>query len=98
MSMTKDYYLVLKVGHQATADEIRSAYRHRAHELHPDISNFDSEPFLELQEAYAVLGDPALRAAYDRDAEPIQVRVATGFSKRRAPEPFREIEPVSGFR
>ena len=72
--MKKDYYLILRLRPEATEQEIRSAYRRLAIELHPDISGFGSEPFLELQEAYSVLSDPMRRAAYDRKAVEIPVR------------------------
>ena len=55
-------------------EEIRSAYRRLAIELHPDLSGFGSDQFLELQEAYSVLSDPMRRAVYDREAEEIPVR------------------------
>lgn len=95
----KDFYLVLNVGREATPEEIRSAYRRRAHELHPDKSGTESEPFLELQQAYSVLSDPALRSAYDRGSYSISIR----FTERSpampaAAEPFQEIEPAGGFR
>jgi molecular chaperone DnaJ len=74
--MKKDYYLILRLKPDATAEEIRSAYRRLAIELHPDISGFGSDPFLELQEAYSVLSDPVRRAVYDREAEGIPIRRA----------------------
>src|SRR5271165_6116919 len=72
--MKKDYYLILRLTPEATAEEIRSAYRRLAIELHPDLSGFGSDQFLELQEAYSVLSDPMRRAVYDREAEEIPVR------------------------
>jgi molecular chaperone DnaJ len=72
--MKKDYYLILRLTPRATADEIRSAYHRRALEVHPDVSGADSGPFLELQEAYAVLSDPARRAVYDREDDEIPIR------------------------
>ncbi|MBV9673236.1 MAG: DnaJ domain-containing protein [Verrucomicrobia bacterium] len=72
--MAKDYYLILRVKPQATSDEIRSAYRRRALELHPDQSGLTSDPFLELQEAYHVLSDPSRRAMYDRHAGEIPIK------------------------
>src|ERR1700757_3325457 len=72
--MKKDYYLILRLTPEATEREIRSAYRRLAIELHPDISGFGSDPFLELQEAYSVLIDPMRRAIYDREAEEIPIR------------------------
>jgi len=64
--MAKNYYAVLGVSPTATFDEIRSAYRQRARKYHPDHFGQDSSPFLDVQEAYAVLGDPSNRSSYDR--------------------------------
>ena len=43
--MKKDYYLILGLTPEATAEEIRSAYRRLAIELHPDLSGFGSDQF-----------------------------------------------------
>jgi molecular chaperone DnaJ len=72
--MKKDYYLVLHLNSNASGDEVRSAYRRLAREVHPDTSGADSERFLELQEAYEVLGDPVQRARYDHQTQEIPVR------------------------
>ncbi len=63
--MAKNYYAILGVLPSATLDEIRSAYRSRAKKYHPDHFGKDSAPFIDVQEAYDVLGDPAHRASYD---------------------------------
>ena len=47
----RNYYDVLGVESDATQAEIKSAYRQRAKELHPDHYNGDSEPFRALHEA-----------------------------------------------
>ena len=64
----KDYYEVMGVPRDATADQIKRAYRQLARKHHPDVSKgADAEArFKELGEAYEVLKDPEKRAAYDR--------------------------------
>jgi len=65
----KDYYATIGVGPEATADEIRRAYRRLALECHPDRNPGDpgaAERFKEVSEAYAVLIDAAKRREYDR--------------------------------
>ena len=60
------HYRLLGVGAAATGEEIRSAYRRLAVRLHPDKGGA-CENFAELQEAYAVLSDPARRRRYDAE-------------------------------
>ncbi len=64
----KDYYSILGVERDASADDIKRAYRRLARKYHPDVSSeADAEAkFQELQEAYEVLKDPEKRAAYDQ--------------------------------
>lgn len=64
--MAKNYYAILGVLPTATPEDIRGAYRRRAKQLHPDHYGENSSPFLEVQEAYGVLSDPAHRRDYDR--------------------------------
>lgn len=59
-----DLYDVLGAPPWAAAEELRSAFRARARELHPDSGGSD-EAMQELNDAWAVLGDPELRAEYD---------------------------------
>lgn len=63
----KDYYKALGVGRDASADEIKKAYRKLAREFHPDKnqSKGAEERFKEINEANEVLGDPEKRKAYD---------------------------------
>ena len=72
--MRKNYYLILHLAPGATSEQIRSAYRRRALELHPDLTGLGSDQFLELQEAYDVLSDPVRRQIYDREAGDIPIR------------------------
>jgi curved DNA-binding protein len=64
----KDYYAILGVARDATADDIRKRYRILARKYHPDVSKEpDAETrFKEMAEAYATLKDPEKRAAYDQ--------------------------------
>ncbi len=68
MASSKDYYETLGVSKDASADEIKSAFRKMAKKYHPDINK---EPgaeakFKEIGEAYAVLSDPDKRRQYDQ--------------------------------
>ena len=66
---TRDPYEVLSVDRQATAAEIKASYRRLALQHHPDRNPGDhaaEERFKEVSLAYAVLGDEAKRAHYDR--------------------------------
>jgi len=65
----RDYYEVLGVGKNATEAEIKSAYRKKAKECHPDLHPNDKtaeERFKELNEANEVLSDADKRARYDQ--------------------------------
>ncbi len=65
----RDYYEVLEVAKNATADEIKKAYRKKAIQYHPDKNPGNKEAeekFKEAAEAYGVLSDPDKRAKYDQ--------------------------------
>ncbi len=65
----KDYYSVLGVNKNATADEIKKAFRKLAVKYHPDHNPDNKkaeEKFKEISEAYEVLGDADKRKKYDQ--------------------------------
>jgi molecular chaperone DnaJ len=65
--MTKrDYYEVLGVGKNASADEIKKAFRRLAVQHHPDKEGGDEAKFKEINEAYEVLKDSSKRQRYDQ--------------------------------
>lgn len=69
MSNKRDYYEVLGVQKNATADELKKAYRKLALKYHPDRNPGDKEAeekFKEAAEAYDVLSDADKRAKYDQ--------------------------------
>ncbi len=61
----RDYYEILGVSKDASADEIKKAFRRAAIEHHPDRGG-DEAKFKEINEAYEVLKDPAKRQRYDQ--------------------------------
>ncbi|HEY5346341.1 MAG TPA: molecular chaperone DnaJ [Verrucomicrobiae bacterium] len=65
----RDYYEILEVTREETADGIKKSYRKLAVKFHPDKNPGDhtaEEKFKELGEAYEALSDPQKRAAYDQ--------------------------------
>ena len=85
--MPRNYYRILGIDPDATQAQIKSAYRQKAKELHPDCSGGECEPFHDIQEAYETLSNPARRRRYDsglaRDNSPLRV------SRTPRPEPLR---------
>lgn len=63
-----DHYERLGVERDAAAAELAKAYRRAARLTHPDAGGSD-EDFAAVAEAYRVLGDPDLRATYDRELD-----------------------------
>src|SRR5262249_4897098 len=68
-TQSKDYYAALGVKKNASADEIRKAFRKLARKYHPDVNPGDKkaeERFKEISEANDVLSDPKKRKIYDQ--------------------------------
>jgi len=103
--MAKNYYIILGITADASAEDIKAAFRRRAMELHPDRSGLASGPFQDAQEAYSVLSDPERRRRYDR-----QYRAVSAPGQRRSAgpeplvrerprgEPLRPVDPARSFR
>jgi curved DNA-binding protein len=86
---TKDYYQLLGLNKNASADDIKKAYRKMAVKYHPDKNPGDKkaeETFKEISEAYAVLSDPQKKNQYDQFG-------STGFHQRYSQEDiFRNFD------
>lgn len=70
-----NYYDILKVSHDASSADIKSAYRRLARKLHPDTNNGSEETalkFAAIAEAYEILGNQRERVRYDRRLAEIQ--------------------------
>lgn len=93
----KDYYSLLSVGPQATADDIKRAFRREIARYHPDkvhhlgaeFQALAAERAAELTEAYRVLMDAGLRAAYDRERGGAPPAAAPPPPEAGAPAPAR---------
>jgi molecular chaperone DnaJ len=78
--VARDYYAILGIRRDASADEVKKAYRRLARELHPDV-NPDPETqerFKEITQAYEVLSDPKKREMYDLGADPFAAGAGAG--------------------
>lgn len=74
-----DLYDTLGLGPQATADQIRTAYRFFAKQDHPDLNpTAEKARIQQLNAAYEILGDPSRRRAYDRERNSTHPSRTTG--------------------
>src|SRR5690606_28689119 len=80
--MKKDFYEILGVGKDATAEQIKKAYRKKAIEYHPDKNPGDKEAEENVKlaaEAYEVLSDPQKKARYDQFGHDAYTNQGGGF-------------------
>lgn len=88
--MIPNYYAVLGVTPGASALEIKRAYRRLARQHHPDLNaQAQGEQIKRLNEAYAVLGDPQKRAAYDERLHLARLRAEAARRQRQREEQAR---------
>jgi DnaJ-class molecular chaperone len=84
--VARNYYIILGVDPDATQDQIKSAYRRKAKQSHPDICEGGGERFRDVQDAYETLSDPARRRVYDDEL--------TREMRRQAPPQGMRAEPL----
>jgi len=89
--MSKDYYAILGVSKNASAEEIKAAFRKKAHEHHPDKGG-NAEKFKEINEANQVLSNPQKKKQYDQFGSTFQNGQAGG-----ATEGFSGFQNGGGF-
>lgn len=65
VAAARDYYEVLGVRRSASEREIKSVYRKKARDMHPDRNPDRADEFMELTDAYQTLSDAELRRIYD---------------------------------
>ena len=82
-----DHYALLGVHSDASAREIRRAFRRLARQYHPDVNvrPDGSERFAELARAYTILNDPAQRAHYDQTLHRHPAAAPSAIPRRPAP-------------
>lgn len=92
--MAKDYYEVLGVSKNASQEEIKKAFRKKAHEYHPDKKTGDDKKFKEVNEAYQTLGNETKRKQYDQFGQSFGSGNAGGgfnyqdFARQQSGNPF----------
>ena len=72
-SSTQDYYQILGVGRNASAEQIKSAFKKLVKKYHPDSNSGSREheaKYIAAVEAHAILGDPIRKESYDRGEKP----------------------------
>ena len=88
----RDYYEILGVSRNASAEDIKKAYRKLAHQYHPDKNAGDDKKFKEINEAYQALSSDDKRRQYDSFG-----RVFEGGSPFGAGQGFNWDVDFSGF-
>lgn len=93
----KDFYDILGVSKSANADEIKRAYRKKAHEYHPDKGAGNEDKFKEASEAYQVLSNEEQRKQYDQYGQTFDQAQRNGQGFGGGAGGFGGENPFSGF-
>src|ERR1700690_3856311 len=96
----RDYYEILGVARNASADDIKRAYRRLAMKFHPDRNDGDGKTqaeakFKEAAEAYEILSDPGKRNRYDQFGHQ-GVKGQHDFSHMNVTDIFSMFEDIFG--
>ncbi len=94
--MAKNYYEILGISKNASADDIRRAYRKLAGEHHPDRGG-NADKFKELNEAYQVLSDTTKRGQYDQYGQTFDQASRQGGFGGGGGDPFAGFDFGGGF-
>ncbi len=92
--MAEDYYSILEVSRDASAEDIKKAYRKLAMKYHPDRNPGDKaaeEKFKQISAAYEVLGDANKRQRYDQLGHDMYTKGNAGGSGMSAEDLFSQV-------
>lgn len=97
--MPKDYYEILGLAKNASPEEVKKAFRRKAHEHHPDKDSGSAEKFKEINRAYQVLSDQQKRRQYDQYGQTFEDAARNGgggFSAQGGGNPFGDFSGGAG--
>lgn len=95
--MADDYYKILGVPKSASQDDIKKAFRRKAHEYHPDKGSGNADKFKEINQAYQVLSDAQKRQQYDQYGQTFDEAARSGGGFSAAGGPAYGGNPFGGF-